>query len=162
MAALLAAIAGAIAEFGLDAVIAFLVEQGILPAWMGGEEDVARESTPYAIQEHVAAIRAQVESFYSGLAAINTRVMTLNTDQQQVVNAIEALSVQVAALPVPPTGGDNASAVWEYRAFEGDETTWQHLSWIERYAALTSQYGSWPWHEDPNFAVSGSFKYPPD
>ena len=152
--------------FGLPAVIGWLVEQGYLPSWvadvLGLSSDQAKEHEPFNIETMVQNAELAIINPYYGLQAINAKIQRSANDYAAILAAIANISTQVSNLPAPPSTGAIAAEVWLVPPFEGEDTGWNHLTYLERYAALTSLYGSWPWKQDPRFVVAGSFKYPPD
>jgi hypothetical protein len=165
--AVLLPIAEAIGElllyYGVQAILDELVAEGVIPPELAPYLGLTPpgESTNQ-IGEDVQQIQRTLDNQTNGLPGIITLVKRSAVDVATITDALANLSTQIANLPAPPSGDANAVAVWSFVGPNDSETTWGHLSFLERYAANTSAYGSWPWWSDPMFAVSGSFKYPPD
>lgn len=158
-----------IAEFGIASVLQALVDNGLLPASVLGQQDTALEHEPYIIEQMAEAASLNVADPRWGNHALLDKLQQVQNDiaasRVSILDAISGISnTEQPPWYTPPTAsGDVAHDVWFYDGdTHEDDLAWNHLLLLERYAALTSEYGSWPWWADPMFAISGSFKYPPD
>jgi len=149
--------------YTVQALIEGLVEVGIIPADLAPLLGVAvPDLTNTQVDQDVQQVQRTLDSTDGGLPGIMTLLKRTALDKTDILNALQALSTQVSNLPSAPGVGDIAAQVWGWPNSGEDVSAYTHLLYLERYAALTSQYGSWPWLSDPMFTVSGAFKYPPD
>lgn len=162
MAALAELLIALIAEFGLPAVLAFLVDEGILPAWVLGQTAAALEHEPYLIEQIAEATSLNVANPYYGLQAINTKVSRLNTDYAQILSAIESVSVQVSNLPIPASEDDIATRVWGYPNSGEGEPVYNHLIYLQHFMHHIGRLAAFTLQDDPFLVVEMSWKYPPD
>ena len=149
--------------YTVQALVEALVEAGIIPAelapLLGAQlPDVSGTQ----IDQDVQQIQRTLDDQTNGLPGIITLVKRTALDKTDILNKLDQLVTQVSNIPAAPGVGDIAAQVWGYPNSGEDIPAYTHLLYLERYAALTSQYGSWPWLADPMFTVSGAFKYPPD
>jgi len=110
-----------ILEFGIEAVLQALVDNGYLPASVLGEQvDTAREHEPYIIEQMTEAASLNVADPRWGnhalLDAIHRAVIDINAHTD---NALAGLVINLPDTPpawwIPPTsGGDIATEVWNW------------------------------------------------
>lgn len=153
---------GLIAEFGLDYVLQFLVNAGILPPSVLLQGQNALEHEQYLIEQLVQQTDVAVQHPSYGLNAIKTQVDRNAVDVTKLVAAINALSVQVSNLPTPPGEDSIAAQVWGYPNTGQDISAYDHLLYIERFAANLGYLASFTLQADPFLVVETSWKYPPD
>jgi hypothetical protein len=159
---LLEALAPLILEFGVEAVLQYLVDQGVFPAWVLGANNTAIESEPGLIEQLVQQTEVAVDSPAYGLQAIKTQVNRSAIDVGSILAAIDALSVQVSNLPVPPSAGSIAEQVWLVPPIEGEELPWNHLLYIENFCRNVGALAAFVLQTDPFLVVEAVWKYPPD
>ena len=158
-----------IAEFGLPAVLGFLVDEGILPPWVLGETSgQAVESEPYAIERIASTAANEAINPFHGFSALLTRMNRLSTQIETDANALaEAIgNISINEQPswyVPPTPGIAASDVWDVQyGGETDMTTGAHLLALETFAHNLHYLASFALRDDPFLIVDMGWKYPPD
>jgi hypothetical protein len=135
-----------IAEFGLPAVLGFLVDEGILPPWVLGETSgQAVETEPYAIERIATTAANEAINPFHGFSALLTRMNRLSTQIETDANALaEAIgNINFDTQPgwyVPPTTPPDettvATAVWDYQPNEEPpRSAWTY----QREAGLLSE-----------------------
>jgi len=143
-----------LAGVAVDELLAFLVNQGVLPAWVLGEQKAALEDEQYLIQQLVQQTDVAVQHPSYGLNAIKTQVDRNAVDVTKLVAAINALSIQVSNLPTPPGEGDIAQAVWTYQI--GGPTDVQAGFHLQRLDNMRSHFQgrvAFPLQSDPFLIV---------
>jgi hypothetical protein len=151
-----------IAAEGIDVVLAFLVDQGVLPSWILGEGNTALEHEPYLLEQLTGSTDAALSNPSTGLEAIYRLVQRQAVDVSSILSAIASLSTQVGNLPIPPESGDIASAVWSFKPTLEDDIAWNHLYFLENFAKNIGAFAAFPFQGDPFLIVETSWKYPPD
>jgi len=160
------ALAALLYEFGAPLVIAWLIENGYLPAWVGDALGIstnqAVESEPYLIEQALDVVKQEATSNDHGLNAIMTQVRRFNVDNAALLAAVQNMQAQISNLPSPPSEGTIAEQVWGYPNSGEDVAAYQHLLWIERFAHTVGGLGAFLLQDDPFLVVQTSWKYPPD
>ena len=157
-----------IAAIGEAAIIEALVNAGILPAWVTGEQNnVAVEESPYSIDSRTREMRAALLVGPVGLQAAKVHRDQIQADiaaaRVSILEAIAGISntEQPPWYTPPPSTGDTAADVWNY-VYGDAEATGEMLMRLERMGFNFTYNAALPWNLDPNFAVVGPWKPVPE